>query len=149
MIQNWQIWLLTAPALLILITMIRKSVRKSKERKQRDFTRKLETLLREKETVKVVCSQKGTRWILTNSRLIFEKKGDFQAFPLKEIRGIQGTNAAGNRTTAVRNMVKLTVKLDEDRVLYNKAGEFSEFAALLQNEMKKRKEKAKTLAGKK
>lgn len=153
MIHNRQILLLTGILVLflaaILIAKIRNAVRKNKERKQRDFSRKLTTLLREKETVKSVCPQKGGRWILTNNRLIIEKKGNFQAFPLKEIKSIQGTNAAGNRTTAVRNMVRLTVKMDEDRVLVNKCKAFAEFASLLQAEMKKRKAKEKTPTQKK
>jgi hypothetical protein len=149
MIHNRQILLLTAILILILFATIRNAVRKNRERKQRDFSRKLTTLLKEKETVKSVCPQKDGRWILTNTRLIIEKKGNFQAFSLKDIKSIQGTNAAGNRTTAVRNMVKLTVKMDEDCVLVNKSEAFAEFASLLQNEMKKRKAKEKAAAQKK
>lgn len=141
MMRNWQIWLLTALAVLILIALVRNQIRKSKERKERDFLRKLETLLREKETVKSICTQKDGRWILTNSRLILEKKGQFQAFGLKEIKSLKGKNAAGNRTTAVRNMVSLTVKTESEYVLQNNCSEFVYFASQLQNVIKKKAEK--------
>lgn len=137
MIHNRQILLLTAILIPILFVMIRNAVRKNQERKQRDFSRKLATLLKEKETVKSVCPQRGGRWVLTNNRLIIEKKGNFQAFPLKEIKRIQGINAAGNRTTAARNMVKLTVKIEEEYALINNSSEFESLVQQLQNTIKR------------
>jgi hypothetical protein len=137
MIYNRQILLLTAILILILFVMIRNAVRKNRERKQRDFSRKLTTLLKEKETVKSVCPQKDGRWILTNTRLIIEKKGNFQAFLLKGIKSIRGSNAAGNRTTAVRNMVSLTVKIEEEYTLVNNCSEFADLVQQLQGAVKK------------
>lgn len=144
---NWQHLAVAASALSILTAMVILGIRKGKNRKYRDFTRKLETLLQPKEVVQVICPQRGSRWILTNSRLIFERKEEFQAFPLKNIKSVQGTNAAGNRTTAVKNMVSMTVKMETDRVLRNTCPEFSQLASALQEKIKKQNQKKKQNPG--
>ena len=131
-----------AAAALVLLLAVRSSARKRRERKQRDFTRTLETVLLPKETVKVICPQKKGRWILTNKRLLLEEKGGFHAIPLDKIKSIQGKNAAGNRTTSAASMVSLTVKADKDFLIQNSNDQFPELAKLLQSELKKRKEKA-------
>ena len=131
-----------AAAALVLLLAVRSSLRARRERKQRDFTRTLETVLLPKETVKVICPQEKGRWILTNKRLLLEEKGGFHAIPLDKIKSIQGKNAAGNRTTSAANMVSLTVKADKDFLIQNSNGQFPELAKLLQSELKKRKEKA-------
>ena len=135
-----QLGILAAAALMLLA--VRSSLRARRERKQRDFTRTLETVLLPKETVKVICPQKKGRWILTNKRLLLEEKGGFHAIPLDKIKSIQGKNAAGNRTTSAASMVSLTVKADKDFLIQNSNGQFPELAKLLQSELKKRKEKA-------
>ena len=135
-----QLGILAAAALVLLA--VRSSLRACRERKQRDFTRTLETVLLPKETVKVICPQKKGRWILTNKRLLLEEKGGFHAIPLDKIKSIQGKNAAGNRTTSAANMVSLTVKADKDFLIQNSNDQFPELAKLLQSELKKRKEKA-------
>lgn len=131
-----------AAAALVLLLAVRSSLRARRERKQRDFTRTLETVLLPKETVKVICPQKKGRWILTNKRLLLEEKGGFHAIPLDKIKSIQGKNAAGNRTTSAASMVSLTVKADKDFLIQNSNDQFPELAKLLQSELKKRKEKA-------
>ena len=131
-----------AAAALVLLLAVRSSLRARRERKQRDFTRTLETVLLPKETVKVICPQKKGRWILTNKRLLLEEKGGFHAIPLDKIKSIQGKNAAGNRTTSAANMVSLTVKADKDFLIQNSNDQFPELAKLLHSELKKRKEKA-------
>ena len=131
-----------AAAALVLLLAVRSSLRARRERKQRDFTRTLETVLLPKETVKVICPQEKGRWILTNKRLLLEEKGVFHAIPLDKIKSIQGKNAAGNRTTSAANMVSLTVKADKDFLIQNSNDQFPELAKLLQSELKKRKEKA-------
>ena len=131
-----------AAAALVLLLAIRSSARKRRERRQRDFTRTLETALLPKETVKVICQQKKGRWILTNKRLLLEEKGGFHAVPLDKIKSIQGKNAAGNRTTSPANMVSLTVKADKDFTIQNTDDQFPELAKLLQAQQKKRKKKA-------
>ena len=130
-----------AAAALVLLLAVRSSLRARRERKQRDFTRTLETVLLPKETVKVICPQKKGRWILTNKRLLLEEKGGFHAIPLDKIKSIQGKNAAGNRTTSAANMVGLTVKADKDFIMQNSNDQFPELVKLLQSELKKRKEK--------
>ena len=132
-----------AGAALVLLLAIRSSACKRRERKERDFTRTLETALLPKETVKVICPQKKGRYILTNKRLILEEKGGFHAIPFDKIKSIQGKNAAGNRTTSPANMVSLTIKADKDITIQNTNDQFPELTKLLQSELKKRKEKAK------
>ena len=131
-----------AAAALVLLLAVRSSLRARRERKQRDFTRTLETVLLPKETVKAICPQEKGRWILTNKRLLLEEKGGFHAIPLDKIKSIQGKNAAGNRTTSAASMVSLTVKADKDFLIQNSNDQFPELAKLLQSELKKRKEKA-------
>ena len=130
-----------AAVLLVLLLVIRSSLRKRRERKMRDFTRTLETALLPRETVKVVCPQKKGRWILTSKRLLLEEKGGFHAVPLEKIKSVQGQNAAGNRTTAPANMVSLTVKTDKDYTLLNTGDQFTELVKQLQISVKKQKAK--------
>ncbi len=130
---------LAAAALLILLLAIRSSLRARRERKERDFTRTLETALGPKETIKVICPQKKGRWILTNKRLLLEEKGGFHAIALDKIKSVQGKNAAGNRTTVPANMVSLIVKADKDYTIQNLNDQFPELAKQLQSGLKKRK----------
>ena len=136
-----QLGILAAVALVLLLA-VRSSLRARRERKQRDFTRTLETVLLPKETVEVICPQKKGRWILTNKRLLLEEKGGFHAIPLDKIKSIQGKNAAGNRTASAASMVSLTVKADKDFLIQNSNDQFPELAKLLQAQQKKRKKKA-------
>ena len=131
---------LAAAVLLILLPAIRSSLRTRRERKERDFTRTLETALGPKETIKVICPQKKGRWILTNKRLLLEEKGGFHAIALDKIKSVQGKNAAGNRTTVPANMVSLTVKADKDFIVQNLNDQFPELAKQLQSGLKRRKQ---------
>ena len=130
---------LAAAVLLILLPAIRSSLRARRERKERDFTRTLETALGPKETIKVICPQKKGRWILTNKRLLLEEKGGFHAIALDKIKSVQGKNAAGNRTTVPANMVSLTVKADKDFIVQNLNDQFPELVKQLQSGLKRRK----------
>ena len=130
---------LAAAVLLILLPAIRSSLRARRERKERDFTRTLETALLPKETIKVICPQKKGRWILTNKRLLLEEKGGFHAIALDKIKSVQGNNAAGNRTTVPANMVSLTVKADKDFIVQNLNDQFPELVKQLQSGLKRRK----------
>ena len=134
-----QLGLLAVAVLLCLLLAIRSSLRARRERKERDFTRTLETALLPRETIKVVCPQKKGRWILTNKRLLLEEKGCFHAIPLDKIKSVQGKNAAGNRTTSPANMVSLIVRADKDYTIGNTCELFPELAAQLQSGLKKRK----------
>ena len=130
---------LAAAVLLILLPAIRSSLRTRRERKERDFTRTLETALGPKETIKVIGPQKKGRWILTNKRLLLEEKGGFHAIALDKIKSVQGKNAAGNRTTVPANMVSLTVKADKDFIVQNLNDQFPELVKQLQSGLKRRK----------
>ena len=134
-----QLGFLAAAVLLCLLLAIRSSLRARRERKERDFTRTLETALLPRETIKVVCPQKKGRWILTNKRLLLEEKGGFHAIALDKIKSVQGKNAAGNRTTSPANMVSLTVKADKDFTIQNCNDQFPELVKQLQAGLKKRK----------
>ena len=134
-----QLGFLAVAVLLSLLLAIRSSLRARRERKERDFTRTLETALLPRETIKVVCPQKKGRWILTNKRLLLEEKGGFHAIALDKIKSVQGKNAAGNRTTSPANMVSLTVKADKDFTIQNRNDQFPELVKQLQTGLKKRK----------
>ena len=140
--NQWQYLLLAAGAL-VLFLAIRSVVLARSERKQRDFTRSLETLLQPKETNKVICPQKRGRYILTSHRLILERKGKFHAVTLKKILKVQGTNREGNRTTVPAKMVTLTVKAEKEYVIRNTGPEFEELARQLTAVIKKQNEKKK------
>ena len=135
-----QLGLLAVAVLLCLLLAIRSSLRARRERKERDFTRTLETALLPREIIKDVCPQKKGRWILTNKRLLLEEKGGFHAIPLDKIKSVQGKNAAGNRTTSPANMVSLIVRADKDYTIGNTCELFPELAAQLQSGLKKRKQ---------
>ena len=128
-----------AAAALVLLLAIRSSLRKRRNRKERDFTRTLETALLPRETVKVVCPQKKGRWILTSKRLLLEEKTGFHSISLDKIKSVQGKNAAGNRTTSPANMVSLTVKADKDYLIQTTGEPFPELVKLLRSGLQKRK----------
>jgi len=136
--------LLAVIASVILLSLIRSAVRKHRDRKQRDAARKLETVLQPRETVKVICPQKKGRVILTSTRVLFETAQGFHAVPIKTIKRVQGTNAAGNRTTVPAKMVSLTIKAEKDHTIKNNCDEFPEFAAqLMKKTAKKPKQSSK------
>jgi len=140
---TWQHLLYLTIAVLLFAAFIFSAINKHKKRRHRDFTRSLETLLQPKETIKVICPQKGFRCILTNSRIIFEKKGDFTAFPIKSVKKVQGTNEKGNRTTVPAKMATLTIQIDRDYILKNTCPEFIDLASQLMDKVKKQNEKKK------
>ena len=139
--QFWQELLAGALGVLLLAVLIRRSFQRRTRRKEREFTRKLETLLQPKEQIVVICPQKKSRCIVTGSRIIFEHKGSFTAFPLKDIRKLQGTNEKGNRTTVPKNMKTLTVTLEKEYRLKNTGEEFLALARFLQEKRKKSQQK--------
>ena len=130
---------IAAAVALVLLTAIRASFRKRRERAELDFTRTLETVLLPGETVKLIGPQKKGRWIFTNKRLLLEEKGGFHAVLLKTIKSVQGKNAAGNRTTSPAKMVSLLIKADTDCTIENNCDQFPELYDRLQKELKKRK----------
>ena len=137
--NNWQYWLLAGLALLIPVLMIWSAVAKWRRNKQRDFARKLETVLKPKEEILVIATDKNGRCILTSERLLFDTKQGFTALPIKKIKSISGIAADGKKTTAPAKMVSVTIKAEQEYTLYNKSPEFVE----LVKELKKRTAKSK------
>lgn len=115
-------------ALLVLVPVVWPALRKGRDRKVRESTRKLELVLQPRETIKVICPQKKGRVILTSKRILFDTKEGFTAVEIKSIRRVQGTNEAGNRTTSIPKMVSLTIKAEKDYTVKNDCEEFAEFA---------------------
>lgn len=135
--NSWQICLTvaigaTALGTLLLLT----AYQRRKMRKQRDFARKLETVLQKKETVQVICPQKGGRVILTNTRLLVETKGGFTALPLTAIKSTKGTTAEGKATVSPPKMKSLTIKANTNLTLQNTGEEFIQLAKLLRQRKK-------------
>ena len=123
--------LIAAAALLALVAAVQSSLRKRREYKFRDATRKLELVLQPRETVSVICPQKKGRVVLTSKRILFDTKDGFNAVAIKTIKKVQGSNEKGNRTTSVPKMVSLTIKADQDYEIKNSCPEFEEFARQL------------------
>lgn len=137
---NWQLLLYLTIAIALAAAFVICAINTHKNRKHRDFTRSLETLLQPNETIKVICPQKGFRCILTNKRIIFEKKGDFTAFPIKNIQKIQGVNEKGNRTTVPAKMRSVTIVIDREFMLHNNCPAFSNLVTeILKKTAKKKK----------
>lgn len=126
----WQ-YLLVIAAAMSLLLMIRSAVIKRRKRLERDFTRKLETLLLPRETVKVVCPNPDGRWVLTSRRLLLETKEGFMAIPFARIRHLKGVDAAGKATTSPAKMARLTVKAEQEYTLRNTSKEFTDLAKQL------------------
>ncbi len=126
--NHWQLFFAAAAAVLLLTMLICSARRKKREYRQRDFTRSLETLLQPRETIKVICSQKKGRVILTSKRVLMETKSGFHAVPIKSIKKVQGSNEKGNRTISVSKMASLTIKADNDYIIKNECEEFAELA---------------------
>jgi len=145
--QPWQ-EILTAASLLALILAVRSSLRKRREYKFRDATRKLELVLQPRESIKVLCPQKKGRVILTSKRILFETKEGFLAVPVKTIKKVQGNNEKGNRTTVPAKMVSLTIKAEQDYEIKNNCDEFEAFAKQLLKKTAQKKNRKKKESGK-
>ena len=98
--NQWQSLLLTVLAFGGLGAMVGSSLAVAKKRKQRDFTRRLETLLQPRERVQTICPDPKGRWILTNKRLILERDSRFDAYPFQKIGRVSGVDEAGKATTS-------------------------------------------------
>lgn len=112
---------------------------KKRNLRQRDFDRKLETVLKPTEEVLVIHNDRSGRWILTNERLLLDTKGGFSALPFKKIKSISGVTPEGKKTVAPAKMVSVTIKTDREITLQNTG---DTFVALIK-ELKKRTKKPK------
>ena len=136
-----EVTLTAAVVLLMLVLAVRSSRRKRRDFQTRNATRKLELVLQPRESVKIICPQKKGRVILTSKRILFENKDGFHALLLKNITKVQGNNEKGNRTTAIANMVSLTIKADQEYEIKNSCPEFAEFAKQLMKKTAPKKKK--------
>ena len=136
-------YLLALLPLAALLLALKNALYKRKLGKQRDFARRLETVLLPRETVKVICPQKKGRAVLTSKRVLFETKTGFTAVNIKDIKRIHGLSEAGKKTTSVQKMVSLTIKANEEYSIVNTGEEFLDLAKQLTAKVKKQNEKKK------
>ena len=141
--EYWQ-YLPIAAAAVILLLAVRSAVIKRRKRLERDFTRKLETLLQPRETVKVVCPNAEDRWVLTSRRLLIETKEGFMAIPFSKIKQLKGVDAIGKTTTSPAKMVRLTVKAEQEYTIRNQSKEFADLAKQLKAKIPKKTPAKKT-----
>ena len=121
--SQWQYLLLTVLIFAGLGAIVGSALAVARLRKQRDFTRRLETLLQPKEAIQVICSGANGRWILTNKRLILEKANRFDAFPFQKIQRVSGQDGTGKPTVAAGKMQLLTVKVGEKELSLRRKNE--------------------------
>ena len=132
--------LLAALALiLILALMIWSAAVKKRKLKQRDFDRKLETVLKGSEEVLVIHNDKSGRWILTNERLLLDTREGFSAVAFSKIKSISGLTAEGKKTVAPAKMVEVTIKADKEITLHNTGDSFVELVKALKKKTAKKK----------
>ena len=137
-------YLLALLILAALLTALKNSLGKRRLGKQRDFARRLETVLLPRETVKTIVPQKTGRVVLTSKRVLFETKSGFTAVYIKDIKRTSGLSEEGKKTTSVPKMVSFTFKAQKEYTLVNTGEEFADFARQLTAKVKKQNEKKKT-----
>lgn len=141
-IMTQQYYLLAALALgLILALMIWSAAVKKRKLKQRDFDRKLETVLKSDEEVTVIHNDRSGRWILTSHRLLLDTKEGFTALAFSKIKSISGLTAEGKKTVAPAKMVSVTIKADKEIVLRNTGETFVELVKQLKKKTAKPRKK--------
>ena len=140
--EPWQ-FLLTALLLAVLLGILRSWTVKRRRREEREFTRRLETLLLPREKVKVICPSRQGRWVLTSTRLLLEEGEGFLAIPFAKIQSLRGVDGAGKTTAAVSKMTALTVKAETEHTLKNTSAEFAPLVKELKAQVSKRKAKKK------
>ena len=125
----------------ILVLMIWSAIAKKRRLKQRDFDRKLETVLQPEEEVEVIHRDKSGRWILTNKRLLLDTKDGFTATSFKKIKSISGVMPDGKKTVAPAKMVNVTIKADREITLHNTGETFVELVKQLKKKTAKPRKK--------
>lgn len=132
-------YLLVIVPLAVLAIMLCSAESRRRKRKQRDFTRRLETVLQPKEEIKTVCPSRGGSWILTNKRLLIETGEGFVAYPFSKIKSVSGLTPEGKKTTSPAKMASVTVKATQEHTLHNHCAEFVELVKQLKAKTAKRK----------
>lgn len=139
--HHWQTLLLGLAGMLLLGAFVCRGIRRSRLRKEREFTRKLELILQPRESVKAICPQKKGSVILTNSRILFDRKDGFHAVSVKSIKKVRGINEKGNTTVVPARMASMTVLADQEYSICNDCAEFADFAVQLISRTRKEKKK--------
>lgn len=135
--EPWQIYLPAALAAAALTALAwNAAISRRKNRIQRDFSRKLETVLQNKETVSVICPQRGGNVVLTSKRLLLDTKEGFTALPFHKIKKLQGFTKEGKTTVSPQKMAKLLIKSETDYTLTNTGPEFTALVKELKGKKK-------------
>ena len=135
-----QYLLLAALALAVMLAlMIWSAAVKKRKLKQRDFDRKLETVLKPDEEIQVIHNDKSGRWILTTHRLLLDTKDGFTALAFSKVKSISGLTAEGKKTVAPAKMVSVTIKADREIILHNTGDTFVELVKQLKKKTAKKK----------
>ena len=138
----WQ-YIPAAVLMLLLMRKIRSARKKRHARLERDFSRKLETVLQPRETLKAVLTGRNQRWVLTSRRLLLDTKEGFTAVPFTAIKKAQGYTREGEKTASAAKMDRLTITAEKEHTVYNTGEEFTLLAKTVLNRVKKQKEKKK------
>lgn len=138
----WQ-YIPAAVLILLLMRKIRSAWKKRRARLERDFSRKLETVLQPRETLKAVLTGRNQRWVLTSRRLLLDTKEGFTAVPFTAIKKAQGYTREGEKTASSAKMDRLTITAEKEYTVYNTGEEFTLLAKTVLNRVKKQNEKKK------
>ena len=139
---HWQ-YIPAAILILLLVKKIRSALKKHRARLERDFSRKLETVLQPRETVKAVLTGPGQRWVLTSRRLLLDTKEGFTAIPFATIKRAQGHTKEGKKTTSTTQMARLTITAEREFTVENSGEAFQQITKTVLSRVKKQNEKKK------
>ena len=139
MTQQQSLLMAALALILILVLMIWSAIVKKRRLKQRDFDRKLSTVLKPEEELLVIHQEKSGRWILTSERLLLDTKDGFTATSFKKIKSISGLTAEGKKTVAPAKMITVTIKADKEITLHNTGETFVELVKQLKKRTAKKK----------
>lgn len=146
--EPWQ-YILAAVILLLLVKKIRSALKRRRARLERDFSRKLETVLQPRETIRFVLPGRSGKWVLTSRRLLLDTKEGFTAIPIATIKKVQGHTEEGKKTTSAAKMAGLTITAEKEYTIANSGEEFPLLAKELIGKVKKQNEKKKAKGARK
>ena len=128
---------------LLLTGKIRAARKKRRAHLEREFSRKLETVLQPRENVKLVYTTKQGKWVLTSRRLLLDTKEGFIAIPFSTVKKVTGTTKEGKKTTSAQQMAALVLTTDREFTIENCGEDFAPLAKTILAKVKKEKEKKK------
>lgn len=138
----WQ-YIPAAILVLLLTGKIRAARKKRRAHLEREFSRKLETVLQPRENVKLVYTTKQGKWVLTSRRLLLDTKEGFTAIPFGTVKKVTGTTKEGKKTTSAQQMAVLVLTTDREFTIENCGEDFAPLAKTILAKVKKEKEKKK------